>query len=166
MKKKFFSVLVFAALTLTSVAQVERKVTVKAGTIVPLEAVKEVRGAHASEGQSVDFRVTRDVMANGTVAIPAGTIAKGTVYEAKRSSVFGTRGRLGVKIRSLSTPSGDVVNFSSTDVYIKGANRTAASVVVFLFTMLPIPCGGKAVMPVGFEVDATVASNTTITVSE
>ena len=33
------------------------------------------------------------------VTIPAGTLAKGSVYEAKRSTAFGTRGRLGIKVR-------------------------------------------------------------------
>lgn len=142
----------------------QRKVTIKSGTIIPLESVKEVRGANADEGEIVDFKVTRDLLVNDVVAIPAGTIAKGRVYEAKRSTAFGTRGRLGIKINNLTTPSGEVVNFASSEVYIKGANRTAASVVVFLFTLLPFPCGGKAVMRAGYETEATVASNTTITV--
>lgn len=97
------------------------------------KSVKEIRGAKSHEGETVDFRVVRDVVVDGVVAIPAGTIAKGSVYEAKSSTAFGTRGRLGVKIKYLNTPSGDVVNFTSSDIYIKGSNRTAVSVVVFCF---------------------------------
>lgn len=152
-----------ASVGLSCFAQKEQ-VTIKAGTIVPLEAIREVRGANAHVGESVDFRVTRDVVVDNKVAIPAGSLAKGTVYEAKRSTCFGTRGRLGIKIRSVTTGSGDVVNFTSSDVYIKGQNRTAASVIIFCFTLLPFPSGGKAVMNAGYEVDATVASNTTINI--
>lgn len=148
---------------MTCIAQ-NQQVTIKAGTIVSLESVKEIRGAKANVGESVDFRVTKDVIVNNKVAIPAGTLAKGTVYEAKRSSCFGTSGRLGIKVRSLTTPNGDVVNFMSSEVYIKGSNRTATSVIVFLFTLLPFPSGGKAVMRAGYELDATVASNTTINI--
>lgn len=163
-----FKVLRFVLFTLllavstNSLAQ--KKVTVKGGTIVPLEAVKEVRGAQAHEGEYVDFRVTQDVKVDGVVAIPKGTIAKGMVTEAKRSMAFGTRGRLGIKIRSLTVPSGDVINFASSEVYIKGSNRTALSVIIFCFTCLPFPSGGKAVMKAGYETDATVATNTTITI--
>lgn len=164
MNKITFIFAFVALLFNSSLVSAQKKVTVKSGTIVSLESVKEIRGAKSHEGETVDFRVVRDVVVDGVVAIPAGTIAKGSVYEAKRSTAFGTRGRLGVKIKYLNTPSGDVVNFTSSDIYIKGSNRTAVSVVVFCFTLLPFPCGGKAVMPIGYETEATVATNTTITV--
>ncbi len=155
--------LLLAVLSFTAFAQDKKQVTIKAGTIVPLEAVEEIRGATANEGQTVDFRVRTDIKVNGIVAIPAGTIAKGTVYEAKRSTAFGTRGRLGIKLNRLTTESGDIVLFTDSKVYIKGANRTPLSVIIFLCTCLPFPCGGKAVMPIGYELEAVVASNTDIT---
>lgn len=115
-------------------------------------------------GQNVDFKVARDVIIDGVVAIPAGTIVKGNVYEAKRSMAFGTKGRLGIKLRYLNLPSGDVVNFASSDVYIQGKNRTALSVIIFCCTYLPFPCGSKAELKMGVEYDATVANNTTVTI--
>ncbi len=161
MKKILFSTL-FLFSAFVSFAQ--QTVVVKAGTTVPLEAVKSVKAVDVHEGESVDFRVSRDVKIDGKVAIPVGTLAKGTVYEAKRSTAFGTRGRLGIKLRYLTLPSGDQVPFASSDVYIKGANRTALSVVIFCCTCLPFPCGGKAEMPAGYEVDATVANNVTLNI--
>ncbi|MDO4950234.1 MAG: hypothetical protein Q4E55_08785 [Bacteroidales bacterium] len=141
-----------------------QKVTIKSGTIVPLEAIKQVKASNTHEGETIDFRVSRDVKVGDVVAIPAGAIARGSVYEAKRSTAFGTKGRLGIKLRYVTLPSGDVVNFTSSDVYIEGKNRTPLSVVVFCFTLLPFPCGSKAVMPIGYECDATVAGNTEITI--
>ena len=142
----------------------QKQVTTKGGTIVPLESTATVKAADVNVGQTVDFKVSRDVVVDGVVAIPRGTIAKGTVYEAKRSTAFGTKGRLGIKARSLTLPSGENISFASSDIYIQGQNRTALSVVIFCFTLLPFPCGSKAVMPLGYEFDATVASNTTITI--
>ena len=142
----------------------QKQVTIKGGTIVPLESTATVKAADVNVGQTVDFKVSRDVVVDGVVAIPRGTIAKGTVYEAKRSTAFGTKGRLGIKARSLTLPSGENISFASSDIYIQGQNRTAVSVVIFCFTLLPFPCGSKAVMPLGYEFDATVASNTTITI--
>lgn len=139
--------------------------TIKGGTIVPLEAVDEVRGAKVVEGQKIDIKVSRDVVVDGIVAIPAGTIAKGTVFAAKRSSWWGTRGRLGIRLNYLTLPSGDNVSFASSEIYIKGKNRTALSVVTALFVWpCCFICGSKAVMPVGYEYDATVATNTLVTV--
>ena len=142
----------------------QKQVTIKGGTIVPLESTAKIKAADVNVGQTVDFRVSRDVLVDGIVAIPCGTIAKGTVYEAKRSTAFGTKGRLGIKVRYLTLPSGDNISFASSDIYIQGQNRTALSVVVFFFTLLPFPCGSKAVMPLGYEFDATVANNTTVTI--
>ena len=161
MKRFAISTLMFI-MAIAVIAQ--KQVTIKGGTIVPLESTAKVKAADVNVGQTVDFRVSRDVLVDGIVAIPCGTIAKGTVYEAKRSTAFGTKGRLGIKVRYLTLPSGDNISFASSDIYIQGQNRTALSVVVFIFTLLPFPCGSKAVMPLGYEFDATVANNTTVTI--
>ena len=160
--KRFLISMLMLIMAIAVIAQ--KQVTIKGGTIVPLESTAKIKAADVNVGQTVDFRVSRDVLVDGIVAIPSGTIAKGTVYEAKRSTAFGTKGRLGIKVRYLTLPSGDNISFASSDIYIQGQNRTALSVVVFIFTLLPFPCGSKAVMPLGYEFDATVANNTTVTI--
>lgn len=164
MKKILFLMMITLACT-TSKAQEKQEVVIKAGTIVSLEAISNVRASQVHEGQNIDFKVSRDILIDKTVAIPAGAIAKGIVYEAKRSAWFGTKGRLGIKIRFLTLPSGDIVNFTSSEVYITGKNRTPLSVVIFCCTCVPLPCGSKAEMKMGYEFDATVANNTTVTVN-
>lgn len=151
-------------LCITVKAQDKKEEIIKAGTIVPLQAINNVRASQVHEGQSIDFKVSRDVVVNKHVVIPVGAIAKGTVYEAKKSTCFGTKGRLGIKVRYLTLPSGEVLNFTSSDVYITGKNRTAISIVVFCCTCLPFPCGSKAEMKAGYEFDATVANTTTVTI--
>ena len=149
---------------LFSVATSAKKITIKSGTIVPLESIKEIKAANTHIGESIDFRVTHDVKIGNLVAIPAGAIAKGAVFEAKRSTAFGTKGRLGIKLRYVTLPSGDNISLASSEVYIQGKNRTPLSVVIFCFTCLPFPCGSKAVMPLGYECDATVGVNTEINI--
>ena len=144
MKRFAISTLMFI-MAIAVIAQ--KQVTIKGGTIVPLESTAKIKAADVNVGQTVDFRVSRDVLVDGIVAIPCGTIAKGTVYEAKRSTAFGTKGRIGIKVRYLTLPSGENISFASSDIYIQGQNRTALSVVVFFFTLLPFPCSSKAVMP-------------------
>ena len=161
MKNLIFSL---AFLAMSELAYAQKTVTIKGGTIVPVEAVRNVRATEVQVGQNVDFKVVRDVIVDGVVAIPVGTIVIGNVYEAKRSTAFGTKGRLGIKLRYLNLPSGDVLNFASSDVYIQGRNRTALSVIIFCCTCLPFPCGSKAELKTGVEYDATVANNTTVTI--
>ena len=162
MKKVLFA-LAMGAMPLMASAQ--KQVTIKAGTIVPLQSVKQVKAADVSEGQTVDFQVVQDVNVDGVCAIPRGTLVKGKVAEASKSTVAGTKGRLVININNLNLPDGEPVYFSNTDVRIYGKNRTPLAVVTGLFVL---PCifipGTKAVMPAGYEVQATVAANTTITV--
>lgn len=152
-----------SVMSLTTFAQ--KQVVLKAGSIVPLQSVKQVKAADVEEGQTVDFQVIQDVNVDGLCAIPRGTLVKGKVSEARKSTVAGTKGRLVININNLTLPDGEPVYFSNTDVRIYGKNRTPLAVVTGLFVW---PCifipGTKAVMPAGYEVQATVVANTTITV--
>jgi len=93
-------------------AQNEKSVVIKAGTIVPIQSVHSVKAADVEFGQTVDFKVVKDVMVDNVCAVPRGTLA-----------------------------------------VVTG---------IFLWPCLFIP-GTKAVMPAGYEVLATVASNTVVT---
>ena len=161
--KKVLLVLTLVMVSLTSFAQ--KQVTLKAGSIVPLQAINQVKAADVEEGQTVDFQVVQDVNVDGICAIPRGTLVKGKVSEARKSSLAGTKGRLVINISSMNLPNGEPVFFSNTDVRINGKNRTPLAVVtgLFIWPCIFIP-GTKAVMPSGYEVQATVAANTTITV--
>lgn len=162
MKKTFVCV----ALSLMSLATfAQKQVTVKAGTIVPLLSINQVKAKDVNEGETVDFRVARDLLVDGVCAIPQGTLVKGKVSESRKSTVGGTKGKLIINISSLTLENGDPLYFSNSDVRIYGHNRTPVAVVVGLFTGVGflIP-GSKAVMPAGYETQATVAANTNITV--
>ena len=83
MKKRLFLLVCISMAVSFAIAQ--KSVTIKAGTIVPLQAVKQIKAADVNEGETVDFRVVTDVKVGNCVAIPQGTIAKGVVNEAKKS---------------------------------------------------------------------------------
>lgn len=154
-------VLSFMLSVMTICALHAQEVAVKAGTIVPLQIANPVKAADVEEGQKVMFKVSRDINVNGQTAIPFGTIVNGTVYEAKKSAWFGTKGRLGIKISEIVMPNGTVIPLTNGDIYVTGKNKTAISVVVFLFTLVPLPCGSKAQLPNGYEIQTNVASTTT-----
>lgn len=71
-------ILSLAFLAMSGFATAQKTVTIKGGTIVPVEAVKNVRATEVQIGQNVDFKVARDVIVDGVVAIPLGTIVKGS----------------------------------------------------------------------------------------
>lgn len=159
--KKEVLCLTMGIMSLTTFAQ--RQVTVKAGTIIPLMSVNQVKAADVQEGQTVDFRVAQDVTIDGVCAVHQGTLVKGKVSEARKSTVGGTKGKLIITINGMTLDNGDPLYFTNTEVRLYGHNRTPVAVVVGLFTgfgfLIP---GSKAVMPAGYEVQATVSANTNI----
>lgn len=143
----------------------QQEVTIKAGTLVPLQVINPTKAAEVKKGHKVTFRVSRDINVDGVTAIPYGTVVNGTVYEAKKSSWWGTKGRLGIKINEIITNNGEMVPLSNSDVYVTGKNRTPLAVITFIFVW---PCcfitGSKAELPSGYEILANVAANTKIKV--
>lgn len=147
-------------------SQTHPQIVLKAGTTVQLQAINTTRATEVKRGQKVSFRVSRDVNVKGVTAIPYGTIAQGTVYEAKRSSWWGTKGRLGISINEIVMPDGTVVPLQNGDVYVTGENRTALSVITFLFVWpCCFICGSRAELPHGYKIQANVATNTTLTIT-
>lgn len=144
----------------------QTKVIVKSGTVIPFQAVNNVKAADVNEGSLVDFRVSSDVKIDGVVVIPQGTISKGRVTEAKKSTVAGTKGRLTIELTDVALPNGEKIYFSSTFVRIYGKNRTPLAVVtgLFIWPCIFIP-GTRAEMPSGYEVQAYVSANTEVTVN-
>lgn len=161
--KKVLLTLSLAILGCTTYAQ--KEVTIKAGTIIPLKSVRSVKAADVSEGESVDFLVAQNVYVDDVCIIERGTNVKGKVIQAKKSTIAGTKGRLGIIIEKMVLNSGDPLFFSGTDIHISGKNRTPVSVAlaIFCWPFIFIP-GSKAMMPEGYEVFATVSSSVTIKV--
>ena len=142
----------------------QEKIVMEAGTAIALQSVKEVRAADVKYGDKVDFRTIYDINIKGHEVLPAGYIITGSVMQARKSSMAGTKGRLVIKIDNLILPDGQEVPLSNKEISISGKNRTPLSVISFLFLCWPgifIP-GTKAVMPENYEVETYVLSDTTI----
>ena len=69
--KKVFMILALCLMSVATFAQ--KEVTVKAGTLVPLQIVNPTKAADVNVGQKVAFRVSRDINVDGVTAIPYGT---------------------------------------------------------------------------------------------
>ena len=154
-------ILSICALFIYTMAIAQEKVVIKAGTIIPLQAAKTVKAADLNEGQVVDFVTISPLTVEGKTVFERGTIVKGKVVEARKSTVAGTKGRLVISIQKMTLPNGNPLFFSDTTVRIYGKNKTPLAVVL---ACLAWPCifipGTKAQMSQGYEVEAMVASNT------
>lgn len=84
--------------------------TVAKGTSIPLILAKQLNAGDARSGEFVPFLVAEDVMVDGRVAIPKGTLAEGEVTwsrsEGSLSGLMNQPARLEVKIKGLKLNSG------------------------------------------------------------
>lgn len=161
MKRIFLSMILC---TLSVMIYAQKEVIVKAGTLIPFQSVNTVKAADVDPGQNLLFRVARDINVGGVTAIPYGTIVNAKVTKAKKSSWWGTRGRLAASISEIVMPNGTVIPIQNGNFEIKGKNRTTLSVILFLLVFPPACCitGSKAEMQTGYEVVANVAANVSL----
>ena len=78
-----------------------RELHVPAGTVLGVRLITAVSSETAELEDRVEATVTRDVIADGRVAIPAGTKVLGSVNEVTRGGKFKERARLGVRFHTL-----------------------------------------------------------------
>lgn len=77
------------------------------GTPVRLRLSRNVSSADANTGDNVDFEVLEDIAADGTVVIPRGATAIGTVTRAEHKKRMARGGKLDVNIDYVRLLNGD-----------------------------------------------------------
>ncbi len=82
-------------------------VTVPAGTELEVEFLDSLSSEVSRVGDEFRARVARQVLADGRVAVPVGSIVRGTVTEAVSLKKVGGRARLALEFDRLEIPSGD-----------------------------------------------------------
>ena len=78
-------------------------------TPVKLRSARTISSADAHTGDTLDFEVLEDVLVAGTLVVPKGGIAWGTVTEAEPKRRMGRGGKLNVNIDSVRLVDGEKV---------------------------------------------------------
>lgn len=169
MFKHFYSVAAVSAaaiLSLVAPCYADAQVTLKAGTPVVLATTGMVSTKSVIPGSTVDFMVVSDVMADGQVAIAAGTIAKGQIGYFSKPSPFGQGGEFSLQVNAVNAVNGALVPLSGANVSASGEDRTGLSIVCGLFTLVGFLIPGEpAELPAGTQVNAVVMTNVDVTAS-
>jgi hypothetical protein len=107
------------------------EVVVPAESVIGLELESTINTEFARIEDQVDARVTRDVRVGGRVAIPAGTLAIGSVTMVERGGPVKTRARLGFRFHTLVFADRSRVPISTDAVYRMGespGNQSSAKI--------------------------------------
>lgn len=97
-----------------------RTVTLPADSVVGLQVEQTVSSESAKVEDTVRARVTRDVLADGVVMIPAGSRVEGSVTLVEQGGKVRDRARLGVRFHTLVLADGTQVRLNSETIYRDG----------------------------------------------
>jgi hypothetical protein len=98
-----------------------------ASSVIGLRVETPISTERARIEDRVDARVTRDVIADGRVAIPAGAQAVGSVILVERGGKVKERARLGVRFHTLVLADGSEVPISTEAIYREGESPSGDS---------------------------------------
>jgi len=103
------------------------EVHVAESSVVGLRVDTSLTSETARVEDRVEARVTRDVMAEGQVAIPAGTRVLGDVVTVERGGKMKDKARLGVRFHTLVLADGRHVPFRTDAIFREGSSPGAES---------------------------------------
>jgi hypothetical protein len=96
------------------------ELVVPAASVIGLRVETPLSTERARLEDRVNARVTRDVMADGRVAVPAGAQAIGSVTLVERGGKIKERARLGVRFHTLVLADGTELPISTEAIYREG----------------------------------------------
>jgi type IV secretory pathway VirB10-like protein len=103
------------------------QVVVPASSVIGLQMETALTSERARVEDRVDARVTRDVMADGRVAIPAGSRVIGSVTLVERGGKIKERARLGVRFHTLVFADGSEQPIRTEAIYREGDSPSGDS---------------------------------------
>jgi hypothetical protein len=107
------------------------EVVLPTSSVIGLQVDTSLSSERARVEDRVEARVTRDVMADGRVAIPAGARVLGAVTTVERGGKMKERARLGVRFHTLVLADGREVPLRTETIYREGdspANESARKI--------------------------------------
>lgn len=109
-----------------AVPQLE-EITVPAAAVIGLEVETPITSEKAKIEDRVEARVTRDVYADGKLAIPSGSRVIGSVTVVERGGKVKERARLGVRFHTLVLADGRQIDLRTDPIYREGQSPTGES---------------------------------------
>lgn len=158
-------VMAWCLCVVSTMAAPDGKVVLKAGTIVPMALTQTLKSKGAYAGQSLTFRVTNDVLADGKVVIAAGAVARGQVSRVEKAGLMGSAGQIDILVNSVETVDGKLVALDNSHTSYEGSERLGLAIVLTICCIFGFCLKGtEAVVPAGLHLQPCVVSNTPIAV--
>jgi hypothetical protein len=148
----------------STVAQTQTAAILKAGNLVVLETTAPLSSKDAQVGQSVGMRVKYDVVINGRTVIKAGAPGSGQVTAAEHRKGMGKQGTLAIRPSVVQAVDGQMIPLVGTGTTSAGSGTAGAAIglAVVVSPLFLLHKGKDASIPSGYEMQAAVATETTV----
>ena len=123
-------------------------VIIKKDTVIGIRIDQSISTEWAHVDDKISARVSRDVVVDGTTAIPAGTRVEGVVKVIERPTLANPRGKLGIRFSSIVRPDNTRVAIATDTIFREASEPTepsGASLDVNAFTA--VVSGNRAAAP-------------------
>jgi PEGA domain len=138
------------------------------GIPVKLRTARTISSADAHQGDTLDFEVLEDISVSGSLVVPKGGIAWGTVTEAEPKRRMGRGGKLNVNIDAVRLADGEKVPLRAVKDVKGGGHQgamtgamVATGIVFFPAAPLFLFMHGKDItIPKGTEITAYINGDT------
>jgi hypothetical protein len=136
-----------------TIALAQQAVVIPIGATVPLVTLDALSSKTSVKGDLVRLKTADDVVVEGVIAIPKGTIAAGQIADARAKGAMGMSGRLLVRPLYLTVGS---VTVRLSGAASDRASVSAGAVIATVATALPAFTGRSAALPAGTSVTGIV----------
>lgn len=134
------------------------KVTIPAGTVVPVMVNEMVTGGSVPTGQTVTMTVAAPVVVQGKTVIDASTVVIGQVQNSIDRSLVGVPGKVVLTVQQTTAVDGQVVPMQGV-VAMEGQSKVVVSLAVSLLCPLALLMhGGEAAIAPGTQIRAIVVN--------
>lgn len=159
-----FCFLLAGLLSVATRAEAPKGTLLRAGTLVVLETTNALSSNDAQMGQNVSLRVRYDVMVGGRAVIKAGAPGSAQVTAAERRKGMGKEGSLAIKPSVVQAVDGQMIPLTSNGTSSAGTDTKGAAIglAVVVSPLFLLKKGKDATIPTGYELQGSVASETTI----
>lgn len=120
------------------------------GMNIAMLTTQSVSSKNARKGDLVTLTLAEDIVRDGVVVLPAGTLGTGEITAAEKKGMMGQGGKLSLKMLYLTLADGRTVRLSG-DLVSVGSDATTLATAVTTATMgmVPFITGKTATIPEG-----------------
>ncbi len=160
-KKSMSLFMIVSILNITMIAPIySATVQVQSGVYIQLELTQSIDSDDASNGQSINFRVTSPLIQDGKIVVAAGSTARGVVESVDGAGILGSEGELGISLKSVTAVDGTQIPISASK-FVKGKDKSITAIIIGLFLCFPFLFmkGGEAELQSGSYIEAMVVGS-------